>query len=119
MPIELRAEEGALRITFTQPVDATTARDLASYDIEQWQYRWNSEYGSPELSIRNPGRIGHDEVPIAGVELSRDRRTVRLLIPGLKPVMQMRVELNLAPEGGSRTKRVIHNTIHRLAAPRE
>lgn len=116
MPKSLSAHENGLRIEFTAPVDSGIASDPKSYEISQWQYRWSSEYGSPEYSIREPNRIGHDPVRVEKVTVSADGRSAFLHIPAIKPVMQMEIRMNLAPAGGKRTERTIYNTIHRLRA---
>jgi hypothetical protein len=118
MPKSLNAHKNGLWIEFTAPVDSGIASDPTSYEISQWQYRWSSEYGSPEYSIREPNRIGHDSVHIEKVSVSDDGRSVFLHIPEIKPVMQMEIRMDLAPAGGKKTARTIYNTIHRLRPAR-
>lgn len=114
MPKSLNAYADGLRIEFTEPVDSRIAAEPSNYEISQWQYRWTSAYGSPEYSIRNPNRIGHDTVTISNVTVADDGRSVFLRMPDIAPVMQMEIRMNLAPAGGERTERTIYNTIHRL-----
>jgi len=118
MPKALNAHKNGLWIEFTAPVDSGIALDPASYEISQWQYRWSSEYGSPEYSIREPNRIGHDAVHIEKVSVSDDGHSVFLHIPEIKPVMQMEIRMDLAPAGDKKTARTIYNTIHRLRPAR-
>ena len=118
MPVGLNAHRNGLKIAFTQPVDTGIASDPASYEVSQWQYRWTSAYGSPEYSIREPNRIGHDSVAVEKVTVADDGRSVFLHIPDIAPVMQMEIRMNLAPTGGQRTERTIYNTIHRLRPDR-
>ena len=54
------------------------------------------------------------EVRVAGVTLSPDRRTVMLKIPTIKPVMQMRIDLDLRDAAGKPVTLTIHNTINRV-----
>lgn len=118
MPIDLKAHEDGLAIQFTQKLDEAIATDASNYEVSQWQYRWSSAYGSPEYSVSEPNRIGHDPVTIEKVTLDADSRTVFLHIPSIRPVMQMRIATNLAPGGGKQQERIIHNTIHKLRKPR-
>ncbi len=99
-------------------MDSGIASNPDSYEMSQWQYRWSSEYGSPEYSIREPNRIGHDVVHIEKVSVSDDGRRVFLHIPEIKPVMQMEIRMDLAPAGSQKTARTIYNTIHRLRPAR-
>ena len=90
------------------------ALDEQSYGIEQWNYRWTANYGSPDLKPSNPKVNGHDEVAIKSVTLSDDRKTITLHIPGLKPVMQMKIEMHLAAADGTAIEWEIDNTINKI-----
>ena len=43
-----------------------------------------------------------------------DGRTVFLEIPGIRPVMQMKIACRVKAEGGAPVRHVIYNTIHEL-----
>jgi hypothetical protein len=45
---EMRAKSDGFELTFTEPVDTSTAQDLASYEIETYTYIFQSSYGSPD-----------------------------------------------------------------------
>jgi hypothetical protein len=49
--------------------------------------------------------------------LSADGRTVVLRIPGLKPVMQMQIDMNLNAADGTGVNAVITNTVNAIANP--
>jgi hypothetical protein len=113
MPTGLKATKKGVSITFTAPVDPETAKDPERYAVEVWNYKWTSGYGSGEYSTlggeaKKKGE-GHDPLPVAGVTLSDDGKTVHLELPGIKPVHQMRIQLKLK---GLSTE--IHSTIHAL-----
>ena len=55
--------------------------------------RYCIAYGSPDFSVENPKKQGRDAVEIKSAKLSSDARKVTLEIPGLKPVMQMLIDL--------------------------
>jgi hypothetical protein len=65
------------RIQFTMPVDESTARDPASYQIEHYRYEYTGAYGSPELD--------RTSVPIERVTVATDGRSVELATPPLVP----------------------------------
>jgi hypothetical protein len=114
MPVGLHVAKDALAITFTCPLDKAAAEDLANYAVQQWNYRWTANYGSKHYSVANPEKQGADDVEVAGATLSEDGRTVTLKIPGLQPVMQMKVQVNLKSADGAAVKQVIHNTVNRV-----
>jgi hypothetical protein len=112
MPTELHVHSGAIAITFTQELDPDAATDPDSYSVEQWNYLWTSDYGSPEVSVENPEKKGHDTVALKSVELSPDKKTVTLHIPELKPVMQMKIAMKIAAADGTPIEYEIYNTIN-------
>jgi hypothetical protein len=64
--------------------------------------------------VKDPAKQGRDEVAVASAKLGPDRKTVRLSIPGLRPVMQMRIRVNLDPADGTNIDHAIYLTIHRV-----
>jgi putative heme-binding domain-containing protein len=67
---------------------------------QQWNYLYSAGYGSPEFSVLQPGRQGHDYVPVKSVHLLGDGRSVFLEIPQLHPVMQFHVHGRLRTRRG-------------------
>lgn len=114
MPIGLHVKRDAIELTFTNPLDKTTAQDLSSYAVQQWNYRWTQNYGSKHYSVADPNKQGQDDVEISAATLSEDGKTVTLKIPDLKPVMQMKIQVNLKSADGAAIKETIHNTINRI-----
>ncbi len=117
MPTELHAHANGLAITFSDALDPAVAGDVNSYAIEQWNYRWSEEYGSPDVLPSDPRRRGHETVTIRSARLLDDGRTVFLDIPDIRPVMQMSVTYSLRAADGTPFRSGIYNTIHRLGAP--
>ncbi|GGY97362.1 hypothetical protein GCM10010365_14730 [Streptomyces poonensis] len=74
----MRAVPGGFDLTYTQPVSAETASQLAErYQAEQWRYTPTADYGGP--------KIAEEELAVRSATLSKDGRTVRLRLDGLKP----------------------------------
>jgi glucose/arabinose dehydrogenase len=105
LPIGWHVEPDALIVRFNQPVEKSTAEDPGSYGIKQWNYRYSQDYGSKDWSVQDPTREGRDNVDVKSATLLPDGRSVRLVIPGLKPVMQMEVKYNLDVVGGGKPMR--------------
>ncbi len=114
MPTALRVGKDSLSIEFPIALDPATANDPQSYGIEQWNYQWWSTYGSPDLSVADPTRKGRDPVEVTAAKLSDDGRIITLTIPGLQPVMQMDIKLQLKSAEGAEIRTEIANTIHRV-----
>ncbi len=73
---EMRAKPDGFELTFTQPVDAKTAADLASYSLKTYTYIFQSNYGSPEVDHTNP--------KITKVVVSGDKKSARLFVDKLQ-----------------------------------
>lgn len=116
MPYEFHVRKNALEITFTMPLDPASASDPQNYSIEEWNYKWTSNYGSPEFKVSSPDEKGHDPVEIKAIRLSSDRKTVTLEVGELKPVMQMKTKYNIAAADGTALRQEIFNTINRVPA---
>ena len=115
-PLELHALKDGLQIKFTGELDAASATDLASYAIEQWNYNYSGNYGSPELSVADPKVKKHDKVEVKSARLAKDKKTVLLEIPGFQPVNQMKIKMSLKAADGTVINQEIYNTIHKLGA---
>jgi len=95
MPVEMHATPQGIDITFTTSIDPASAADIQNFGIEQWNYEWTREYNAKELSVADPTKKARDTVQVSSARLSADGKTVSLTIPEIKPVMQMRIKMNL------------------------
>lgn len=89
MPFEIlaiRAMPDGFELEFTKPVDAVTAKDVASYKIKTFLYEYHHEYGSPV--------INQGEGDIKAIEVSSDKMKVRLVIDGMKEGYIHEVDVN-------------------------
>jgi hypothetical protein len=101
LPKGLKVKPGGIELTFTQPLSAELANDPGSFAVEQWNYRWTSNYGSDEYSAKDPSKKGRDTVEVTSAKLLPDGKTVFIGIEGLKPVMQMVVRYDLEAADGT------------------
>jgi hypothetical protein len=74
----------------------------------------SENYGSPENSVEKPAEKGHDPVDVESVTVALDHKSVLLKIAGLKPVMQMRIQMKLKTAEGAPMEYTIHNTINKV-----
>jgi mono/diheme cytochrome c family protein/type 1 glutamine amidotransferase len=102
----LRALRRGVELTFTDPLDSRSARDIANYEIKIWDLKRTKNYGSKHYNER--------PLEIDSVELSNDRKSIFLKIPEIAPTWSMEIKMDLQGENGESVERVIHNTIHHL-----
>jgi len=110
-PVNMRVAGKRIELQFDVALDPDSIRP-ANVVIERWNYRYSGSYGSDHWSVANPKRMGHDLVPVAKTIVSNEK-TLVLVVPTLKPVMQMKIQLRLRSRDGKPIHSTIHSTIHR------
>ena len=73
----MRAKPDGFELTFTEPVDAKTTANPASYSMKSYTTIFQSSYGSPKVDESNP--------VIKSVTLAPDKLSARLVIEGIVP----------------------------------
>ncbi|GAA5122536.1 hypothetical protein JIN84_10170 [Luteolibacter yonseiensis] len=115
----LRATEGP----FSEPINAFAVKegvilkfngelDEVSPELaraKEWQYRRSGGYGSPRL--KRDGSEGVDPVATGGTFLSKDRKSVFVHIPGLKPTMQLELSHGFQVKGLKSAMRPVYFTV--------
>lgn len=79
MPFELQdiqARPDGFELSFTQAVDVNSVKKAASYALRSYIYKYQHQYGSPIIELK--------PLKISGLEVSADKRKVRLVIDGLR-----------------------------------
>ena len=99
LPVRTEARENGLIVHFNTEIDAASV-DLKNVFCQQWNYLFSGGYGSPEFSVRDEGRQGHDLVNVRSIHLLNDKKSVFLEIPQIHPVMQFHVHLRLRTDRG-------------------
>jgi hypothetical protein len=112
LPTALHVLPEELKITFDVPLDKKSAEDPDNYALEQWNYKWTQNYGSPHYKVSDPKQQGHDEIEIDEAALSSDGKTITLKIADLAPVMQLKTKFNIKAADGKEIKSEIHQTIN-------
>ncbi len=95
LPLEIKYHEDGVAVTFSCPLDKTSAEDVDNYSIEVWNDAYHKTYGSPDFKVSSPGIEGRDELDVRAATLQADGRTVFLSLDRLSPVMQIGVEFTL------------------------
>jgi mono/diheme cytochrome c family protein len=110
----LAATTAGVELTFSHPLDPRSV-DAQSFSVQRWNYVRSSEYGSPEFSVENPGRRGHDRVEVLQVALSEDGKSVLLDLDDLRPAHQVLIEMRVKATDGTPIRQTVMHTIHKLA----
>ncbi len=79
MPFEMKevyARPDGFEITFTEPVDPETAKDLASFYVQSFIFKYHPVYGSPPVDMTN--------MDLAGVKVADDGLSLRLVVENPK-----------------------------------
>ena len=79
MPFEIQdiqARPDGFEISFTQAVDVNSVKKAASYALRSYIYKYQHQYGSPIIELK--------DLKISAVDVSSDKRKVRLVIDGLR-----------------------------------
>lgn len=115
LPIAVKTMQNGISLTFSNPLDRKTAENPDHYAIEQWNYLWSKNYGSPEFRVSSPQTEGRDEVEVLSATLLQDQRTVFLELPQVKPVMQMGITYHLTSASGNAIKQTYYHTINSVS----
>jgi len=107
VPLGIHAAKGALTVTFSDPLEPTSAKSDA-FAFKVWSLKRTANYGSKH----------YDEHPldIKGTRLSADGRAVTLEIPMLAPTQCYELRIKLQTQDGAITERSLHGTIHHILA---
>ncbi len=79
MPFEIeniRAKPDGFELSFTQAVDVNSVKKAASYALRSYIYKYQHQYGSPIIELK--------DLKISAIDVSADKRSVRLVIEGLR-----------------------------------
>ncbi|CAN5765302.1 hypothetical protein BH11GEM2_BH11GEM2_10660 [soil metagenome] len=111
LPLAVHSGLQGILVRFATPLDAKTATDVARYHLERWNYVRSSAYGSGHFKL--DGTPGQDKVTLRP-HLSADGRTVLLVVPDMKPVMQMQLDYDVKSRTGTILRDTLYLTVHAI-----
>ena len=74
--LAVRAKSNGMEIEFTAPIEAGSGHSPEEYQVQQWYYLPTENYGGPKLGL--------EDLEIASINISDDRKKVFLELPGIK-----------------------------------
>jgi mono/diheme cytochrome c family protein len=98
LPREIVPTDKGVLLRFDEPLDPAVATSPDRYVLATWSYKRTYRYGSPQFKA--DGTPGTDLLAASGAYLSKDGRSVFVAVPGMTPVMQMRIGWSLATGAG-------------------
>jgi len=114
IPLEMHVRKEGVAITFAEKLDKASVEDVGRYGVARWNYRWTESYGSKRYRVSDPNKEGMDEVNVVGAKLEGDGRTVLLKLEDLRPVMQMRIDVDVKTAEGEVVKTTVYSTINKM-----
>jgi sugar phosphate isomerase/epimerase len=114
LPSGFAAYDDGIELRFDVPLDPTSLKPAGAVRVEQWNYQWSSTYGSYHYSVKQPERVGHDQLDVQAARLSDDGKRLFLNIAGLQPVDQIQVSLAVKTAAGEPVKTNVYGTINGL-----
>lgn len=106
LPVELKAWESGIELTFASPLDLKRAIEISNYEVKTWDIVRSSRYGSDRYNTQT--------LQISSVEAMSDGKSVKLIIEDIKPVDIMTITYDIMDEKGNEMKGTVQNTIHNL-----
>jgi glucose/arabinose dehydrogenase/cytochrome c2 len=96
---EVAAMDKGILLRFDSAVDRVKAANPMNYTVTSWHYVRTYKYGSPQFKA--DGTPGTDRLVPSAAYVSKDGHSVFVALPGIKPVMQMRIGWTLASAAGT------------------
>jgi len=110
---DTQVRHNGIELKFNFQLDPKSAKNPASYQLKQWNYKWAASYGSKQYSP-NSGKVGQDSMEISNVKLAKDGRSVLLQIPDIKPANQVKMSLNLQSVDAEAFNELVYLTINKV-----
>ncbi len=99
LPTAVEAHNNGVIVRFSDTINPASVT-MENTFCEQWNYLYSAGYGSPEYSIKDPGRQGHDLVDVKSVRVLPDGKSVFIEVPQMHPVMQFHVHMRVKSASG-------------------
>ncbi|MDQ2664669.1 MAG: c-type cytochrome [Gemmatimonadota bacterium] len=109
LPVAVHSGLQGILVRFGTALDAATASDAAHFHLERWNYVRTSAYGSGHFKL--DGTPGQDKLSLSP-HLSADGRTLLLVVPDMKPAMQLQLDYDVKSRTGQTLRDTLYLTAH-------
>ncbi|MFT7436074.1 MAG: cytochrome c5 [Psychromonas sp.] len=107
IPIAIKASTKGIDLSFTDELDEGTVSQISSYRVKTWDLLRSRKYGSKHYNEKI--------IKVTKAKLGKDRKTIHLTIPEIKPTWVMEIQYQINDENGNNMEGSIQNTIHKLS----
>ncbi|CAN5859818.1 hypothetical protein BH11GEM1_BH11GEM1_24960 [soil metagenome] len=111
LPVAVHSGQQGILVRFATPLDAGSVADPARYELKRWNYVRSAAYGSGHFKL--DGTPGEETLPLRA-HLSSDGRSVLLVVPDMKPAMQLQLGYHLRSRAGVELRDTLYLTVHAI-----
>jgi glucose/arabinose dehydrogenase/mono/diheme cytochrome c family protein len=112
-PKQVLPTQSGILFRFDVALDPQAAANPDNFSVTSWHYKRTYNYGSPQFKA--DGSNGIDRLSPSHAYVSGDHRAVFVAVPGMSPVMQMRVAWTLKTAAGDAFQESAYFTPYELA----
>ncbi|WP_113925686.1 DUF6797 domain-containing protein [Cognataquiflexum aquatile] len=106
IPVGIKATTQGIELSFTDELDVRSVADTAHYTVKTWDLLRSRKYGSKHYNEQT--------LSVTKAELGKDKRSIKLTIPLIKPTWGMEIQYRVKDDDGKELEGLIQNTIHQL-----
>ena len=106
IPVGIKATTKGIELNFTDALDAKSVADVAHYTIKTWDLLRSRKYGSKHYNEQT--------LAVTQATLGKDKKSIKLTIPNIKPTWVMEIQYQLKDERGKSLDGLVQNTVHQL-----
>lgn len=107
LPVGIEMNPEGVTLTFSDPLDRSSAESVENYHLETWALKRTHRYGS--------GRYDRSEWELASARLANDGQTLFLEIPDIAPAWTVALTYRLKAASGKVLEQELQFTIYTLA----
>lgn len=94
----IKAGTQGVVLKFDSPLEEESILTEGAFKVKRWNYKRTKMYGSGHFNLE--GEPGEEVLPVLEARLSKDRKSVFLLLPDLRKVDQMEILYKIKAEEG-------------------
>ena len=106
IPTGLNVKSQFIKISFSHPLDVKNATDVSAYKVQTWDLKRSRKYGSDHYNEK--------VLPVTKVQLSEDRKELKLFISGIKETWVMEIGYDFIDSKGKHINGLIQNTVNKV-----
>jgi cytochrome c5 len=106
IPVGIKATTKGIELNFTDALDAKSVADVAHYTVKTWDLLRSRKYGSKHYNEQT--------LAVTQATLGKDKKSIKLTIPNIKPTWVMEIQYQLKDERGKSLDGLVQNTVHQL-----